>query len=668
MAKALKLSISIIGKADPSLGRAIKKAKKDIDGLNKDTVDSINRLGGALKKRNKLLNDRSGFRSQIIGVAGMALAFSAPIRAAVNFESAMADVRKVIDFDSPKQFEALSRRVLDLSRSKAMSAENIARIVEAGAQAGIATEELDRFTESAIKMGVAFDISGAEAGRAMATWRASMGLTQTEAENLSGAINELSNNTNATAPDITRVVTRLGNVAKQAGVSETELAALAATMLSGGEAPEIVSTGLKNMLRAMTRGESATKRQIDAFDELNLNAQEMAELMQHDAPAAIKILMQELQKIDKVKIPAIMSDLFGQEGNIAIAGLVNNYPAFIKALGLANDETKTAESITKEYEVRAATTANQLILFRNKLTAVAITFGSTFLPVLNSTVDVLGSMTTTIGKVAEDFPRLTKFVVLLTGALIFGKVVMLAYRLVAVEFKLVMLGMQIALGKARVAMGLLNITMMANPIGIIIGLVALLAFAIVKLWGPIKSFLGGWWDGFKKGMEPVAPQLAAIGDKISMLFDWFVDLFKPIQNTEEELAEFGAAGEAAGNRVGSAIAGIIGRVTRLLNLIGRVIKAFGQLNLSSRDFGVIKAFKTLVGEEEKPKKLTPIGAGGPRKTTPLPGGIIQQSSGKTTNNITMNISQRPGDSAEAFAETVSGKITNSLSDAGDKAA
>ena len=48
---------------------------------------------------------------------------SSPIQAAMKFESTMADVRKVMDFDTPEQFNEMGKDILELSKNIPMTAE-----------------------------------------------------------------------------------------------------------------------------------------------------------------------------------------------------------------------------------------------------------------------------------------------------------------------------------------------------------------------------------------------------------------------------------------------------------------------------------------------------------------------------------------------------------------
>lgn len=177
------------------------------------------------------------------------------VSAAMKFESTMADVRKVIDFDTPQQFKEMSKDILELSQRIPMTAEGLGQIVAAGGQSGIARDELVGFAESAAKMGVAFDITADQAGEMMAKWRAAFKMNQTDVIALADKINYLGNTTAASAPLISDVVTRIGPLGEVGGVASGEIAALGASLVGSGINSEIAATGIKNMILAMVSGE-----------------------------------------------------------------------------------------------------------------------------------------------------------------------------------------------------------------------------------------------------------------------------------------------------------------------------------------------------------------------------------------------------------------------------
>ena len=141
-------------------------------------------------------------------VGMMAAVLTGPIVAAMNFESAMADVKKVVDFETPQQFKEMGEDILSLTRRIPMTAKGLADIVAASGQAGIARNELLAFAESAAKMGVAFDITAEQAGQMMAQWRTAFKMSQKQVVELADQINYLGNTTAASAPKISDIVTK----------------------------------------------------------------------------------------------------------------------------------------------------------------------------------------------------------------------------------------------------------------------------------------------------------------------------------------------------------------------------------------------------------------------------------------------------------------------------
>ncbi|WP_039017345.1 phage tail tape measure protein, partial [Halocynthiibacter namhaensis] len=133
-----------------------------------------------------------GLQSQALGIAATGYAFYQALKPAIEFESAMAGVSKVVDFDSPDGLAQMQEDILAMTTSGALpiAAEGIAAIIEAAGQAGVVDSalpddeeraQLIAFARDAAQMGVAFDISAEQSGASMAQWRKAMGLSQSQA-------------------------------------------------------------------------------------------------------------------------------------------------------------------------------------------------------------------------------------------------------------------------------------------------------------------------------------------------------------------------------------------------------------------------------------------------------------------------------------------------------
>lgn len=331
----------------------------------------------------------------VMGALGMASA------KAMAFESSMADVAKVVNFETDAELKAMSGTIMDMAGCIPMAADGIAAIVAAAAQSGVAKQDLTEFAEQAAKMGVAFDLTGDQAGKMMADWRAGMNLTLPQVYSLADAVNHLSNNMNATAPALGEVIQRVGAVAMTAGLAETQVAALGAAFLSSGAGPEVAATALKNFTTTLVKGSAMSKDQAAAFQSLGFSATQMAKDMQTDAQGTIFKVLQAIADKPKELQTSLLTEMFGQESLGAIAPLLQNIGNLTQAFGLVGDASQYAGSMQAEYDARSKTTENALQLLSNKLTNLAISIGTIFLPAISAGANFLGYLADGVRMVVE---------------------------------------------------------------------------------------------------------------------------------------------------------------------------------------------------------------------------------------------------------------------------
>jgi len=406
-----------LGDAETILGEKMATATRKMERMAE--------VQGKLQHAQERLDKATQKAANIALIAGgvenvgrkMIGALTGPINAAVSFESTMADVRKVVNFDTPKQFQQMRNDILNMSTVIPLTAKGIGDIIAAAGQANIPRQQLLAFADSAAKMGVAFDLSGEQAGQIMANWRQGLGLTQRQANDLADAVNHLSNNMNANAADLSFVIERQGAVAMSAGLTSTEVASLGAALLSSGAAPEIAATGMKNLTLSLAAGTAATKMQKDALASLGLDATDMAERMQTDAKGAIMGVFAAMSKLDKAKQPAILKRLFGLETVGAIAPLLKNLDNVRHAFDLTREKAAFAGSAQREFNVRSKTTGNAITLFNNRLRKMAIAFGDRLTPALNKVLDAVSPVIDWISTLAGRFPTATAAVMVVVGAI-----------------------------------------------------------------------------------------------------------------------------------------------------------------------------------------------------------------------------------------------------------
>ncbi|WP_309628725.1 phage tail tape measure protein [Brevundimonas sp.] len=406
-----------------------RRAAQSVRGITQAITEGNGQRLRAMSDANRQNIGR--LRTDLVDAAGTALALGvalgAPIRAAMSFESAMADVRKVVEFDKPEQFEEMARDLRAMSRQVPISAEGLASMAAAAGQAGIARDQILEFVRSAAMVGTAFDISADAAGDALAHLRTGLSLTTPQAVSLADAINELSNKQASAAPDILEVVTRVGAQAKQFGLAGEQVAAYASAMLSTGQAPEVVATSIRNMGKALTRGEAATKRQSEAFGILGLDATDVARRMQTDAVGTIEEVIARLGRLPAYMQAAVSTDLFGDEAR-ALGPLLTNQRLMAESLGIVGDRAKYAGSAQREYDVRSRTSANRAILFANVMRNLSITIGTILIPAMQAITDVLAPVADAIERLTSAHPGLTRAIVVTIGALVAFRLATIAFR------------------------------------------------------------------------------------------------------------------------------------------------------------------------------------------------------------------------------------------------
>lgn len=451
---------------------------------------------------------RSEIKGEMVDTAGMAMMFAAPIREAMKFESAMADVKKVVDFPTPAGFQQFQSEILKMSSSLPVSAEGLASIAAAAGQAGIPLKDITKFTADAAKMGIAFDVSADQAGEMMAKWRTSFKIGQTEVVGLADRINYLSNVTAASSKDISDIVTAVGPLGNVAGVTAQNIAAIGATMTSVGVKSDVAATGIQNLMLGLVAGDKATKSQIEGFEKLGLSVTTTAKNMQKDATGTMIDLFARIKKLAPEQQASVLTSIFGKESVKAIAPMLTSLDELKSNFDRVGNAATSAGSMQNEFASRSATTANSMQLMKNNLSSLAINVGTVLLPPLNSLITTVNNlMNNSIIPFVEKNKELIKIVGMAAGGLIGLKAAGLVTGFVFQYFKGIMLGVKGVVLAGRIAWGLyagtqtlasvatgkfgliskaaaaaqwvMNAALSANPIGLVIAGVIALVGAMV---------------------------------------------------------------------------------------------------------------------------------------------------------------------------------------------
>lgn len=422
----LRLGDSI--RQSTGVGRTeLARLQRQYDGLGR----SITRLNRNRLRQNaieaqltNLRNSREQMKTEVMGAVAAAGIPLVPIKVAMDFESSMADVRKVVDFDTPQQFKEMQQDILQLTHRIPMAGKELAAIAASGGQLGVARQDLAAFTETVAKMSVAFDMSADEAGDSMAKLANVYQIPIAQIDRLGDAINHLSNSSPAKASDIVNTLGRIGGVAKQFGLTEQQAASLSNAFISLGKRPEVAGTAINGMLVRLMTADKQGSRFQNTLKSMGMSAAQLKREIAENGEQALVNFIKRINALPKEQQMSALVDLFGREyaDDIAVlAGSVDTYERSIRQLQETgkNGQANYLGSMDKEFQSRMSTTAAQWQTFKNQLMHLGITIGSVVLPKINELLAEVKPLIDNLIRYSQAHPELIqniyKVVALLVG-------------------------------------------------------------------------------------------------------------------------------------------------------------------------------------------------------------------------------------------------------------
>lgn len=507
-----------------SFNEEVRKSGRNIKSLVSDQYKlgssievlkgKYGKLGSAIRSHQSFLASKAHFKSQIIETIGLGLTLAAPVKVAIDFESAMADVKKVVNFtQNTNEAEEFAQKLKKLSREIPLSAAELAQIAASGGQLGIDKDKLLEFTTTVAKMATAFDMSAEQAGDSIAKLANIYGIAVEKMEEVGDVINYLSDNTAAKANDMIEALARVGGNAKQFGLDINQTSSLVNAFVSLGKQPEKAATAVNALLSKLQTAEGQGKEFKAALESIGITAEEMSQKVAENGQNALLHFFEILEKVGQER-SQILLNLFGQEYQDDIALIVGSLEEYKKAIDFVADKEKYNKSMQKEFNNRASTTANNLQLLKNTIAELGMNLGSVMLPPLNWISKILRSISTGIAWFAEKCPILTTGVMSIISALIIGKIAVVgfgyAFALAGggiLTFKAILQGTLLPVLTSlsarvipAVIMGLKALTL-TNPIGAAIAGLSFGAALVIANWQKVKDFFSSLWKSITKSIE-----------------------------------------------------------------------------------------------------------------------------------------------------------------------
>lgn len=403
----------------------------------KDTAKSYEELEKKAKAYNKALehyqkantikergNKISSYGTLPLQAAGVATVAGAGVLSeAIRAETAFAGVKKQFDFETAEEEAKFKEDLLKLVAEKriAVSLEELYNMAANAGQSGLNKDEAIGYIEAAANMGMAFNMSREQASEYMFAWRNTFGMDLKQLKELNDQINTLGNNTGASEIKIAEFITRMGNLPTVVGMTTNQTAALGASLMEMGMAPEIAATGAKRLLTILNKGMAATGSEKEALNILGLDPEYLAKATLEDPEKALETVFFKLSKLKEHEQGAVMTMLFGEEGKVAAANIMGAFDRLKRNINLAKDSNIYSGATNKEAEIQKNTTANQLQVLKTEFDVIKADLGTELLPLVKEGAVYLKAFLEKLLKMMkenpEGFKRMIKLFVYGTGAL-----------------------------------------------------------------------------------------------------------------------------------------------------------------------------------------------------------------------------------------------------------
>ena len=392
-------------------------------GKENSFANRINKFGDGLIKSGDKIKTFGDNVSSLGGklTTGLTLPLVASVglvtKAASDYESAFAGVKKTVDETATVSYKNLSDGIRQMAKELPASAVEIANVAEVAGQLGIKAEDILTFSRTMIDMGESTNLSAEEAATAIAKIANILGLTSDEYGRFGASVVDLGNNFATTERDIVEMTNRLAAGGKLAGLTAPDILGLATAMSSVGIEAEAGGTAMTQTLTAIGNAVSLTGK--GAADDLNLIAktagmtsEEFQQAWKEKPVVALQSFIKGLKDAQEkgVNMNAILAQL-GMTG-IRQSNMLKSLALASDKMGDAVDRSNKAwkenTALTNEANKRYETTESQLKMFKNQVTDLAIEFGGPLLKALRDGLKAAKPWIDTLATMAKQFSSMSE--------------------------------------------------------------------------------------------------------------------------------------------------------------------------------------------------------------------------------------------------------------------
>ncbi|MES3519336.1 phage tail tape measure protein [Enterobacter asburiae] len=497
-----------------------------------------------------------------------------------------------VDKQSP-EMEALRKQARQLGDNTAASADDAASAQIIIAKSGGDAAAIQAATPVTLNMALSNRRSMEENAALLTGMKSAFQMSNDQIAHIGDVLSMTMNKTAADFDGLSDALTYAAPVAKNAGVSIEQTAAMVGALHDAKITGSMAGTGSRAVL---SRLQAPTGKAYEAIKELGVKTSDS----KGNTRPIFAILKEMQRSFEKNNLGTsqkgeYMKTIFGEEASSAAAVL------------MTAASSGKLDQLTAAFKASDGKTAELVKIMQDNLGGDFKEFQSAYEAVGTDLFDQQE------GSLRELTKTATKYVLKLDGWItnnktlastiglivggglaligVLGGIGLIAWPVVT-GFNVIMaaagvLGANLAaMGAAIVSvLGALTWPIVAIGVAIIAG-----ALLIRKYWEPISAFFSGVMEGIKQAFapvvelfEPLKPVFDWLGEKLKAAWQWFKDLIAPVKSTQETLDSCKNAGVMFGKMLAEALMLPLKSFNTLRTGVNWLLEKLGVINKESSD-------------------------------------------------------------------------------------
>lgn len=454
---------------------------------------------------------------------------TASVTTAANFESSMSQVQatmgitkdsmSTLDGQSVNTMDALSNLAKEMGASTAFSATECAEALNYLALAGYSTQEMADTLPTVLNLAAAGSMDLASASDMVTDAMSALGMGVNEAETMVDQMAKTASTTNTSVAQLGEGILTIGATAKsiKGGTAElnTALGILANNGIKGAEG----GTHLRNIILSL---QNPTEKAANSMEDLGVSVYDSQGNMRslNDILGDLNSSMAGMTSAEKDNI---ISRIFNKTDLASVNALLANTGSTWDSLqqSIANSGGAASQMADTQLD----NLQGQITLLKSALEGLAISFGQLLMPALKSIVGVIQKVVDWLNSLDEGTKKTIVTIALVAGAL--GPVLIVVGKVISAVGTIMTIVPKVAgvINVVKGAFAALNMTMLANPIVLIIAAIAALVAAFLYLWNHCDGFRQFWIDLWEKVKETAVNVWNGIKDFFSTVWEGIKNVF-----------------------------------------------------------------------------------------------------------------------------------------------